>query len=198
MARKQDYLRYVRTTDAATEPVSSSEFKTFARIDGTDEDTLITALLKTARQMAEDYCERSFITQTWKLYGNNFPDEILLPRGKAISITSVKYSTTTALDSTFTDYNASLQNDIGVIVPTESVTWPDTESEFPNSLEVIYTAGYGANASDVPEAIKTAIKLICSDLFENRQSFSEKRVSPVGYYGKPTWQFMLDPYKIHL
>lgn len=196
MARNQSYLRYVRTTDAATEPVSASEFKTFARIDGTDEDTLITSLLKTARQMAEDYCERSFITQTWKLYGNNFPTEILLPRGKAISVTSIKYSVSTALDSTFTEFNSSLQNDIGVIVPQES--WPDTESEFPNSLEIIYTTGYGANASDVPEAIKTAIKIITADLFENRQSFSDKRTSTIGYYGKPTWQFMLDPYKIHL
>lgn len=195
MARKQDYLRYVRTSDAATEPVSASEFKTFARIDGADEDTLIDALLKTARQMAEDYCERSFITQTWKLYGNNFPTEILIPRGKVISITSVKYTTTTALDTTFTDFTSSLQNDIGVIVPNDS--WPDTDAEVPNSVEIVYTAGYGA-ASAVPESIKTAIKMIASDLFENRQSFAEKSTGMIGYYSKPTWQFILDPYRIFL
>jgi len=183
-------MRYVRTTDASTEPVSSTELKAFLRIDHTDEDTLLTSLITAARQMAEDYCQRSFITQTWKAYANDFPDEIELLHGKVISVTTIKYSVTTALDTTLSSssYNASTETDVCTIFPVDS--WPETDNDFPNSIEVAYTAGYGSSESDVPEVIVDVIKRIAADQYEMRTSNKDMPKM----MEKTWWMYQLDPY----
>ncbi len=190
-------MKYIRTTDAATEPISQSELKTHLRVDHTDEDTYITGIITAARQVAENYCERSFITQTWKLYGSEWPSIIEIPRGKTIAVTSIKYSATTLLDTTISsgDYNVSSETDIARIKPDDE--WPDTEDDFVNSWEVEYTAGYGA-AGTVPDAIKQAIYIIASDMYEARKTHSPTRAVTVQYMGKPIWQYLLDQYRIIL
>jgi uncharacterized phiE125 gp8 family phage protein len=189
-------MGYVRTSDAATEPITLTELKAHLRVDHTDEDTLITSLITAARNIAEDYCERSFITQTWKLYMNDWPTEgIRLPRGKVISVTTVKYSATTALDTTVSssDYHTSLETDEAEIRSIDG--WDATETDIPNSIEITYVAGYGA-ASTVPQAIKSAVLMIASDLYEYRKSNSDRTVNRVGYLGKEAWMFLLDMYKL--
>ena len=186
------------TTDAASEPCSAAEAKTFMRIDHSDEDTLITELITVARQMAEDYTNRSFITQTHKMYFDEFPtDCIRLPRGSAISVVGIDYAVSAAHDTEFSsaNYNSSLEGDIGIIEPSDE--WPDHDTDYPYGIEVEFTAGYGTNATDVPTPIKSAIYLIVSDLYEFRNTHSLNRVHQIGYTDKPTWQFMLDKYKIH-
>lgn len=91
----------------ATEPVALSDAKTFLRVDGSEDDALITSLIATARRACEEYTKRAFITQTWKLALDRFPcdedwDEleymlglsaqrpIQLPRQPIQSIASVK------------------------------------------------------------------------------------------------------------
>ena len=54
-------------TPPATEPVTLAELKAWAKIDTDADDALITSLLAAARQAAEDYTRRSFITQSWRL-----------------------------------------------------------------------------------------------------------------------------------
>src|SRR5690242_18760477 len=49
------------------EPVSLAEAKAFARIDGSDEDALVGALIAAARLHVESLTGRALITQTWRL-----------------------------------------------------------------------------------------------------------------------------------
>ena len=191
-------MGYVRTTDAATEPIPLTEAKTHLRVDHSDDDTYITSMIKAARQLAEEYTQRSFITQTWKYFANEFPCEIKLLHGRAISVTSIKYSVTTALDTTMsaTLYTAAFNQDVGKIrAPNNG--WPDTNTDFYESIEVIYTAGYGASASNVPEGVKAGIKILLSDMYENRQSWATRQVYTIGLGGRPLYQIMLDNYKIY-
>lgn len=60
-------------TGPAAEPISTADMKTWLRVDGSDEDTLISSLVKAARRAAENYTYRAFITQTWKLTLDYFP-----------------------------------------------------------------------------------------------------------------------------
>lgn len=55
-------------TPPAVEPVSLSDAKAQARIESTADDSLVTALITAARQWAEQYTARAFITQTWRLW----------------------------------------------------------------------------------------------------------------------------------
>ena len=70
-----DYRRTTLSTAPAGEPIERSEFKDHMRIaqSSDNENTLITSYIKTAREWAEDYTGRKFITQTWKYYLDDFP-----------------------------------------------------------------------------------------------------------------------------
>jgi hypothetical protein len=47
-------------------------------------------------------------------------------------------------------------------------------------VNVTYLAGYGATPESVPESFKHEMKLLISELYENREPISEKMSFPVG------------------
>ena len=63
----------VLVTGPSVEPISLAEAKLHLRVDITDDDTLITGLIISARQRAETITRRSLCTQTWKLVLDQFP-----------------------------------------------------------------------------------------------------------------------------
>jgi hypothetical protein len=64
--------------------------KTYLKVDFTTDDDLITSLIKVARERAELYCNRSFITKTIEMSIIDFDSETRLPYPEIISITEVK------------------------------------------------------------------------------------------------------------
>jgi len=193
-----------RTTDAATEPVTTDEAKTQLRLSGSAVNTEVDSMIKVARQWAENYCNRSFITQTWTLYLHDFPkdDIIYLPYGRLAGVTSIKYSDGSQFSTTLNSSNYEVvTTDRGYVYSDPG--FPSTDSDYARSIEVIYTAGYGA-ASDVPQGIKQAILVILGDLWEFRQSRVKGQVgfmgegSPFSMKGQTLfYEEILRPYKIH-
>lgn len=189
--------RITRTIDPAAEPMTTADAKTHLKIDGSDEDTYIDGLIKAARQMAEEETNRSFITQTWKLYFDDWPEgDLMLPRGIVQSVTSVQYydSNGSLQAVSSDDYNVSLEDDIGRI-RTKDV-WPTVNTDHANSIVVEYVAGYGNASTDIPEGLIQAIKIIVADLHNFRQSYTKQAFSVLPN-GKPFYQLHLDPYKIY-
>jgi len=88
------------------------------------EDDLINALIATARQYAEDFQNRAYISQTWELWLDKFPDknyiEIPLPPLQVPAITAGTFVTGTVYriltigDTDFTLVGASA-NTVGVV-----------------------------------------------------------------------------------
>ncbi len=170
-----------RTTDAATEPVSTAEAKAHMNVDISDDDTLIGGLITAARQHAEEFTGRSFITQTWVRMLDRFPSVIGLDRGDVIAITTLKYIDTAgslqtlASDQYQTDFTANPAR----VMPARTVNWPSASHIDFNAVQVTYTAGYGA-ASTVPEIIKDAIKIIVAHLYGfGREVVTEMRLQTV-------------------
>jgi hypothetical protein len=62
-----------RTVDPAVEPVSLADAKAHCRVDVSDDDTLISALIAGARSWVEETTGRALITQTWQLALPGFP-----------------------------------------------------------------------------------------------------------------------------
>lgn len=143
------------TVQPAIEPISVSEAKAWLKVDWDSEDALIETLISAAREKCEQYTNRAFIEQTiTETFGAN--DDVVLSRGDVITIDSVMVGDES-------------------IAPVDYGTYEDATgqvillSELPDErVEVVYTAGYGPAADDVPRAVKAAIFLMVAEMYDNR------------------------------
>ena len=66
-----------RTTNAATEPVTNTEV-TDALVQSVGWDNArVTLLISAAREAMENITDRSFVTQTWTMHLDAFPEVIM-------------------------------------------------------------------------------------------------------------------------
>ena len=178
-------------TPPVSEPVTVGEVKSWLRIDDNSEDATLVALVTTARMAAEEYLRRSLITQSWRMTLNpvrsralddlpagvydlpvNYFDgalatSVVLPRGPIQSITTV---TTYGLDDVGTVYDPvgyRLDANSGRLLLTNGATWPGSLRAY-GAADVVYVAGYGPQAKDVPQPIRTAILIHVAALYEQR------------------------------
>lgn len=201
----------VQTSAPAIEPVSLSDAKLHLRVIDTAEDTLITLMIAAARRYAEAYTGRSFISQGWRLVLDSFPGPslmgvpfgrpyglpphaILLERGPVTALTSIQY---TAMDGTTqtmsaSDYVADLTGPVARVTPVFGKIWPIPLPQI-GAVQVNFSAGYGAAATDVPEGIRHWILMRVGTLYENREqvaAMGRGRIDPL-----PFVDGLLDPYR---
>lgn len=162
-------------TGPALEPVTLAEAKAHCRVDDTADDALIDGLRVTARQHVEAFTGRALITQTWDLKLAGFPcGEFAIPRAPAISVDAITYidtageTQTWATENYVTDLPEGPHAAPGRIAPAYGISYPSVQCVL-NAVTVRFTAGYGPNTYNVPEAIRAAIKLMTAHLYEQRQ-----------------------------
>jgi len=161
-------------TPPAEEPVTLTEAKNHLRVDLSDDDSLISALIVAAREHAEAITRRAFITQTLKLSMDAFPvnnGPIYVPMPPLQSVNSLKYFDTDGVEQTLTegtDYLVDNESEPGRITPAPDTGWPATQNR-PNAVSVEFVAGFG-DASKVPQGIKQAILLMVGHWYENREA----------------------------
>jgi len=167
-------LKVQLITAPSKEPVSVSEIKNQLRIEDTDEDSLIEGLIVAAREIAEQILRKALITQTWKLYLDDFPshDCIKLPFPKLQSVSWIKYydENNTLTTWASSNYEVDAVDVPGRIVLAQSASWPSVYDRI-NPVEIQFVCGYGDDAVDVPAAIRLAIKHIVAHWFEHREPF---------------------------
>jgi uncharacterized phiE125 gp8 family phage protein len=162
----------ILVTPPASEPVSLNEMKLHLRVDHSDEDALIQALITAARQHAETVTRRQLVTATWELREDAFPPglEWMLPLPPLRSVTSIKYLDENGVEHMFSsaNYIVDTASEPGRIVLKSGSSWPGGPLYPANAVRVQFTAGYG-DAADVPEPIRAAIKLLVGHLYEHRE-----------------------------
>jgi len=179
-------------------PITLNEAKKQVEIgdEQPEHDAYLNTLIAAATAQAEQYLHRRLITQTWKLYLEDWPagDSIILPFGRLQSVTSVKYTDSDGDETTFSsaDYDVNTQNEPGLITLGYQKVWPTATLYPSNPIEIEFVCGYGAAGSSVESAIRHAIKLTISDLFENRETES---FMP-NHAKLKTWEALLFPYKL--
>ena len=195
--------------------VATSEQKSFMRVDFSDDDTLIAELIKSAQNVIETYINRAITTQTLSLFLDRLPfysdlklqegiftapdleynsNFIVLPKPPVASVTHVKYYDNDNNASTFasSNYYVDIISEQARVVLKTGSSWPTvSETRNANAYEIKYVAGYGG-ASDVPEPIVQAIKLLTTHLYENREAVTSLSVNAIPY----TIGALLQPYKV--
>ena len=163
---------YVVTTEPSVEPVTFADMQAQIRLNDIAEQSIIEGWITAARKYGEDIrCQRSFITQSWTLRYDRFPREILLPMGPVQSVTSLSYLDGAGDAQTWDseNYQVDTNSDHARVKPVEGIWWPVTQASTYNAVTVVYKAGYGDAASDVPQGIKDAIRLIVAHLDKFRE-----------------------------
>lgn len=166
---------------AATLPaVTTAEAKLHLRVDHSDEDALIDALVSAATADAEHIMGRAVMPQKWQLSIEAFPvasgdttAEIELPRPPVTAIDSITYVGSDGVDATVAaeDFQlASASDYTAYVAPLYGEVWP-TARDQAQSVRVVFTCGY-ANAAAVPEPIKAWIKLRVGALYANREAWT--------------------------
>lgn len=159
-------------TPPTLEPVALAEALQHCHADSGVEDSYIqNILIPAARQKAEDYQNRAYLSQTIKLVFDSYPEStILLPFSPVISISSIKYFDTANTEATFSSsyYSTDLNSDPARIYLKDGYTWPTTTLRPQSGFEVNYVAGYGATAASVPAKVKMAILFLVGFWYENR------------------------------
>jgi len=162
------------STPPAAEPVLTADFKTWARIDTDDDNTLIASLLTAARRYCENAVRRQFIDATWIYTIDEWPanDVIQLPFPPLDSITTLKYYNTAGTLTTLTkdtDYTVDTYTEPGRVFPCYGKSWPSLRG-YERDIEITFKAGYGTAGTDVPADILTAIKLLAAHWYEHREN----------------------------
>lgn len=164
----------VTTAAPAAEPVSVAEAKAQCRVDGTDSDTEIAALISAARKHVELYTGQRLVTQTLQLRTHYLAgDVIALPVAPISAVTSITYTDTDGVSQTLdTDtYYTVLDGLEPKVALAYSEVWPSQRVKV-GGVVVTVTAGYG-NAAAVSAAVPDmvhAIKLLVGHWFANREA----------------------------
>lgn len=161
------WLPPVVTVEPASEPVSLAEAKLQCRVDGSDENALLTSLIKTARQLAEEYTGTKLVAQTVVLRASHFDCLDRLPIAPLSAISAVAYLDSAGAEQTLsTDvYEAVLIGLEPAIRLKINQTWPSVR-DASDAVRITAAAGYAT----VPEPIRQAMLLTISKLYDDRSA----------------------------
>lgn len=174
-------MSLIKITDATTEPFELAAVKVHLHetLVDTDNDALITRLIKVARQAAEERTERTLLATTWQIKLDAFPCVIALERPPVVSVAWLKYidaaGTLQTLDSAA--YQVDIAKEPGRVAPAYGYSWPATRLQTYGAVSLQYTAGY-ANAAAIPEQIRQWILLAITEMYENRARSAERPTVP--------------------
>jgi len=178
----------IDSTDGS-EIVAVSEIKTYARIETSADDSIVTILQSASRTACEDYLNRDIVAKTRTYFRSEIPlssgdysglyqdnYKIVLPFAPIASITSVE---TEKSDSTFTSvsYEKYGEDDKYILLKGSNHT----------NIKIVYVTAGMSNS-----ALKLAILQLAATYYDNRSDFISGKSADV----IPTSiQTILDPYK---
>ena len=174
--------------------VTLSEAKLHLRVDASDEDTLIAAMVAAATQRAQHETGRAMMSQVWEQRLDAFPDaEIDLGLPPVQSITSITYIDPAGATQTVAPINYTLDASTpgGWVVPALNYAWPETIAAA-NAVRVRFVTG-AASQSDLPESLKAWILLQLGAMYKHREAFAAG-VSVAELPGRFT-DSLLDPHR---
>ncbi len=160
----------------AVEPLTLAEAKAYLRVEHDDDDNLIETLIASARAEVEARTRRALITQQWRIVRDAWPTHgriALTPAPLREVVAARVYDESGVahvLDAeSFVIDKAAAPGVIGF------VPWAiATPGRAVAGIEIDIECGYGDAASDVPEPLRQAVRLLLAHAYENRVSTARR------------------------
>ena len=155
-------------TAPAVEPVTLDEAKAYLRVEHNDDDEAIAALIAGARLHVEAQTRRALITQSWRLSYDAWP-----PDGRIAVVPAPLQSLTAARVYDFDGNAQTIDSEAFALDLAGSVLlfvpWALMQpGRMTAGIELDVTVGYGDALTDVPEALRQAIRALVAHWYENR------------------------------
>ena len=199
------------TIPPAIEPITVDDLRAaLGSLPDAVTDARLTSIITSARALAEAFTGRAFLRQTITLQLDSFPDRgmpwwdgvrqapraaftggapIILPKPPALALASVTWwnDADDPDDLDLTTVGLDTLSEPSRIMLLSGQSWP--ASRYRAGVQVVYDAGYGDLASDVPIEVSEAIILHARDTLERpNASVSTERIDNVSttYGNAPT------------
>jgi uncharacterized phiE125 gp8 family phage protein len=155
-------------TAPAVEPVSLAEAKAFLRVEHNDDDDVIEALASASRIHVETQTRRALVTQGWRLSFNVWPEDGRVPvvPGPLQELTAAR-----VYDFNGTAHAVDVQNFVPDVATSALAFAPwavPAPGRIAAGIELDVMVGYGDAATDVPEPLRQAVRLLIAHWYENR------------------------------
>lgn len=166
-------------------PITVAEFKQWAKINNSVEDSLIQRIIAGVTLEAEKYTKRDFILKVYQTFRDRFGDvdespspvpvqttdhPVVLRRSPFDQVVLIVYqSDGQPVNMDLNDVRVVQKDSFSQIVPVNS--WP-TVDLIPQAIEIQFQAGYGS-AADVPSDIKNALLAHATAVYFNRGDCSD-------------------------
>lgn len=191
--RFRDLGPVLKTTVAPTfEPVTVEQLKRQCDvIDGGERDADFEQWIKAAREVVESDSRRALVTQTRKLYLDDFPSQSGSPSGQIElecppiqSVASVAYYDEANVLQTLDGarWAVDVNSEPGIVYPVYGQFWPTVRPQRKGAVIVTFVAGW-ADRALVPAAGRQAILLLAGFWYRYREAAGEEKVNtrPLGY-----------------
>lgn len=177
-------------TAPAVEPLSLAEAKAFLRVEHNDDDDVIGALIASARIHVEAQTRQALITQSWRLVLDAWPSD---GRLKVLPAPLQALNAARVYDGGGEAAALDLQNFIVDTAGSQLAFAPWALAQPGRSaagIELDVIVGYGDAASDVPEPLRQAVRLLVAHWYENRGIAGSPGTLPV------TVAALIAPYRV--
>lgn len=150
------------------EPLGLAETKLWLRVDHGDDDALIQALIKAARERVEARTGRALMAQTWRIVLSAWPKEarVALPIIPVQSVVAVRVfdGANAAAVLASTTYALERGSEPAVI----AIVNPPNPGRSRNGIEIDVVAGYGVLPGDCPEPLRQAMRYLVLKAYGSR------------------------------
>ncbi|MGU3492741.1 phage head-tail connector protein [Xanthobacteraceae bacterium A53D] len=162
-----------RIDGPVAEPLTLAEARAFLRLDATDGDALVSALIAAARQAVETATGRALMHQTWRVTRDAWPQSGVFPLPVAPVAAIIAARVHQADGTTQQVPNDALRLVAARLPPLIHVGAVPAPGRALGGIEIDLRVGYGATAAAVPADLVQAVRLVLAHFHEHRDGPGE-------------------------